>query len=623
MKRFLSVLLLTALLISTVSCDSTEKPSENSSDSLPTSEEASTTENNTETIGDETSSAEVSSTEEETEETSDEEASSEETSSEDASSDETTVSSAETSSETETENEEIKMTYEEYEVKASSDVDALLADAKVLKLGYNYALVNSQRVYLFDEYTSPRIIDGRLMIYLDFVKTYLSVNFSDGDVVRNEYNDEFLPLDVIARTYTEYFYDEETGVIAIYGKYAPKLDPAYVGSFNRDVVNKLALGYTVSAQMTGTRPVVILSDEQLDLAISKAKAGFDPWYTEWESLENTAKRLVGTVPAPDKGASATAYRLAACKDLINARYLALAYLYTEDEKYLNTALVYLKAYAEPMLGTDKYLDYSSKGGDGQPDIGMNIALPLVTACDTYAILYEHISDADKQIIEAWVRAEANICVKGHKFWLKEDYFGNQVGNNHLTSHLMGIMAAAYVLEDDKLLDYALCSDDNPANFKEMITRAILMEGDSVYKVDPDADFAVGEIYDRYRVVQSTGFGYALYHLKFLTYSSMILRNNGIDTFIYVGENGENIALPFAAYADYLIYNDDSLGNGHYVGNSLQRESSLSLYLIAYSVYGDDKIADVIEALEASGVKSYENELFGSSTPFLFAYFNLF
>jgi hypothetical protein len=39
--------------------------------------------------------------------------------------------------------------------------------------------------------------------------------------------------------------------------------------------------------------------------------------------------------------------------------------------------------------------------------------------------------------------------------------------------------------------------------------------------------------------------------------------------------------------------------------------------------GDDKIADVIEALEASGVKSYENELFGSSTPFLFAYFNLF
>ena len=104
---------------------------------------------------------------------------------------------------------------------------------------------------------------------------------------------------------------------------------------------------------------------------------------------------------------------------------------------------------------------------------------------------------------------------------------------------------------------------------------------------------------------------------------MMLRNNGIDTFIYYGDNGENIALPYSVYSDYLIANDATLGNGHYTGNSLQRESSLNLYLIAYSVYRDPEMARVIEALEGENVACYENELFGASATFLFAYFPLY
>ena len=595
MKRYISILIVAALTLSLFACD---------------------TENGgKETDADRTTSQEV------TQGSSD----SENTSLESTDAPEETTIEASVATESEESNTEEKedvhaMEYTEYAVNDDKSASYVLDKAVILKLGYDTAFIDGVRTTFFDKFTSPFVKDGEIYIALDFAKEQLDLAVSASETVTNEYGDSFVALSTVKKVYTETFTDSENGIIAIYRDVCPNASEEYASRMSRLAANKLALGNTFSAKMVGDRPVLTMTDGMLELSISKAKSGMEPWASAWEEISSRAVRLVNTKASPDTGKSAQAYRLAACKDMINARYLALAYLYTEDESYLDAALGYLMAYAEPMLGTDKYLDYSAATTDGQADIGLNIAAPLTTACDVYSLLYTHIDDADKVVFENWVKAEADLIVKGHKYWIKNKYYGEQYGNNHLTSHLMGIIAAAYVLEDDDLLAYAYNSDDNAADLLEMITRAILMEGDEVYKVDTDSDFAVGEIYDRYRVVQNNGFGYSLYHLKFLTHCSLMLYNHGIDTFAYYGENGEHILLSYLAYADYLIKNDITANGGHYSNDkTMSLESAYSMYSIAYGIYGDSGISDVIEAFDTRGVKCNENELFGATTPFLFAY----
>jgi hypothetical protein len=227
--------------------------------------------------------------------------------------------------------------------------------------------------------------------------------------------------------------------------------------------------------------------------------------------------------------------------------------------------------------------------------------------------------SDKAAFENWIRTEVALVKKGHQYWIDNNYYGNQVGNNHVTSHLMGLICAAYALEDDELLDYAVCSAKNESNYLVMFDRAILMDGDTTYSADPSKTFTEGEMYDRYRVVDKTpnGFGYAMYHLKFLTYSALVMKNNGINFFDYTGNNGENLLLPFKTYANYLIENEGSVGSGYYNGNSLHEESTYTLYLIADYFYDDSAITNVIKALGERGVVPGDNEQFGRSGGYIF------
>ena len=389
----------------------------------------------------------------------------------------------------------------------------------------------------------------------------------------------------------------------------------------RRFVSDKSAGTALSAQMSGERPVIFETDEMLAESKAMADKRVEPWLTSWQNVLKKANQSLEVDPAPYLGESATEYRLAACNDFINARSLALAYYNTMDKKYLDRAVEYFMAYADPevMAGTDKHLDYSAATTDGKADIGLNIAVPLTTACDVYSLLYPYISASDKAIIENWIRVEVELVKKGHNYWIQNNYYGEQVGNNHVTSHLMGLICAAYVLEDDVLLDYAVCSAQNESNYLDMFDRAILMEGDTTYSADPSKTFVEGEVYDRYRVVDKTpnGFGYAMYHLKFLTYSALVMNHNGINFFDYVGNNGETLLLPYKTYAKYLIANDASLDGGYYAGNSLNRESSYTLYLIIDYMYDDETVSSVIDALEKDGVVPGDMEQLGRSGGYIF------
>ena len=519
---------------------------------------------------------------------------------------EDTESDSVTETESETEEETVIM------LEALSDVRAFLESITIFQLGSSYAVVNGERL----DMGAAAIFDENALFPADFVEERGLGVIAEEDIVEK---------DGIRYTKLNAFRNAGKNVKILVGDKVIVSDSNYevaediMDEYARRLDNMYAVGAVYSAAMTGSRPVLFETDEMLAEAKAKAEAKVEPWYSEWKKIESRANNALLLAPNPNTGKSATQYRLAACKDFINARYLALAYLYTEDAKYLDGAVKYLMTYAEPMLGTDEYLDYSAATTDGQADIGLNIAAPLTAACDVYSLVYADVSEDDKAVIEAWIRAEADLCVKGHKYWIDKNYYGEQYGNNHLSSHLMGIIAAAYVLEDSELLAYATNDKKNKADLCEMVTKAILVEGDKVYGADTDSDYVDGEIYDRYRSIQSNGFGYAMYHLKFMTHAGIMLYHNGVDIFSYIGENGENLLLPFHTYADYLIQNDITLGSGHYSNDkSLNRENAYSTYSIAYYVYKDARIGEVLDAFVEQRVQCNEIEVLGISTPYLYA-----
>ena len=376
-------------------------------------------------------------------------------------------------------------------------------------------------------------------------------------------------------------------------------------------------GKAYQTKRIGERPVLFETDEMLALSFEKARAGIEPFASAFARIKTHADKA--PAPAPFLGKSATKYRLRACEELINARYHALAFLGTGERKYFDGAMAILSAYAKssPMLGSDEMLDYSAPTIDGQSDLGLNIAAPLTAFCEVYSLLYPHLNEEDKEAMTKWIRVGAALVKKGHEYWIANDYYDRQYGNNHLSSHLMGLIAAAYATEDDELLAYALDGEKNPAHFAEMIERAILMKGDEVWYRDTDSDFTDGEIYDRYRVVQNTGFFYAIYHLKFLTNGAVMLKNNGIDYFSFVGKNGENLLLPYHAYEEYLAANTVEIGNRHYVGSPFCRSVPLFSYHMADYYYDDERVRGLVKMMLDAGEISWDKETFGDTAVFVY------
>ena len=530
---------------------------------------------------------------------------------------------AETTSEA---NEIVETTEEETFITVINDTESLnelLDGAMIFKIGEKYALINGKKEAMN---ATPIIEVNDVGISVLFPADFIFENgLCEEDESRVTERDGIRYVNggaIISDSGAFFIADNYIVITDVFWCFGDNQDSLYP-IFEKKVNNLYSIGTSFSAQMNGERPVVFVTDENLAQSKMMADLMVEPFYTSWLQLRAMAELALTVEIKPYTGSSAQEYRFAACNEFIAARALALAYRHTGEEKYLNRAVEYLMAYAdgEQRPGTQGFA-YDHDKSDGRPDIGLNIALPLTTACDTYAIIYPFMTDSDRALVESWIQDSVKLVKQGHQFWLSKSYYGNQVGNNHLTSHLMGLISAAYALQDDKLLEYAVNSSKNESGILTMLERAILMEGDELYASDPTNEdtskpFAVGEIYDRYRVVQNNGFGYAMYHLKFLTYSALAMSNNGLDLFSYVGANGENLLLPFKAYSEYLIKNDVSLGSGYYAGNPLDRETPYTLYLIANRFYEDEDIKNVLKAFAESKLVAADKEQMGRSGGYLF------
>ena len=163
----------------------------------------------------------------------------------------------------------------------------------------------------------------------------------------------------------------------------------------------------------------------------------------------------------------------------------------------------------------------------------------------------------------WFVNMANVAkVSGVELWEENNYFNNQLYQNHSMAHIAVTAVAGFTLGDYDLAAYSIDSQDNPRDFLEMIAGAILMEGDTPHGAQLPAP-EDGEFYDRYRHVEDKGLSYAVFSMSFMTMIAQAAYTNGIDLWNYHAPTGENMQIAFEYHSDYLRLKDSCIKSGFY------------------------------------------------------------
>lgn len=130
-------------------------------------------------------------------------------------------------------------------------------------------------------------------------------------------------------------------------------------------------------------------------AIKKQSAGFPlDWYKR--QVETPAGKLLAQTPNPMKSVTDNPNNVDATAEMKNIHLLCLNYAFTQDERYLNKAVEFLKAWAAVNVSVPKSNIHEEKY-----DI----------AAEGYSIIRKLISEADRTLIDGWLRQRINTYIK--------------------------------------------------------------------------------------------------------------------------------------------------------------------------------------------------------------------
>ena len=327
-----------------------------------------------------------------------------------------------------------------------------------------------------------------------------------------------------------------------------------------------------------TFPRLILSRDDINQMRKNVESGKEPWSCSWKSLQ---KRLAacfddGWKPSVYTGSNSFEFYLAAIKDGDYARDLAIAYHISHEKKYADKAIGIIDAwtFAEKPAGTwfDPEIRY--------PNTGMEVSRASFAFMYAYDLLRADnlMSKASVAKFEDWMRILLPHIKEGARRWEESGYFNHQYYQNHIAADAMGLLAMGITLNDKELVRYALDSEENTRDVKDVIEGLILMDGQSPYKYEPvDIRTEDGEIMDRYRhfIIGGQYKDYKTKPNRALQYcglSSIILvacgemgRSINAGIYGYTAPTGENIKLPLMYYADFYIGKSALIKNGLYAG----------------------------------------------------------
>jgi hypothetical protein len=356
------------------------------------------------------------------------------------------------------------------------------------------------------------------------------------------------------------------------------------------------------------RPVLFVTDEMLEQARYLIAEKVEPFYSAWINTKDRADYGLKQRFMAYMGTDYMGYYLAALQSATHARDMALVYAITGEEKYAEKSKEILLAWT-PHKAQDVAI------GSGAENQGLVVARATTTFADVYSLIYDYLQPDDRAAIVNWFKFLAGIIVHTQRIWIDNNYFNQQMYNNHLSAHNMGLVAIGYVVGDETLVKYALDSPDNPRDFKEMLSGAIMMPGDIPHHREPKGlpAPAAGEVYDRYRSYtgkKDRGLQYAFLHLKLLTQIAEMAYNNGLDLYRYQGPKGERLDISWEYYADFYIEQDASLKGGFYKNDPITEDvviSRVHMYEIVHLRYPqNEKIREVLEKCERL---VFDDELF--------------
>ncbi|HBG28555.1 MAG: hypothetical protein A2Y10_19930 [Planctomycetes bacterium GWF2_41_51] len=327
-----------------------------------------------------------------------------------------------------------------------------------------------------------------------------------------------------------------------------------------------------------SHPRLLLKQNDLSLIKQRVMKKEEPWFNTWKNLEQHLQQQIKTnrKAGPYVGPNSFKFFEACTKDSGYARDLAMAYWISGDEIYSVKSLEMLTGWAQneplPSSTFDPEVEY--------PNTGMEVARSALPFIWTYDLLYNYpkFTSEQKKAVEKWFRLLLTHIETGAKRWKDNDFFDKQYYQNHIAADAMGTLAIAYALGDEKLIRYALDSNENPRDVLDVIEGCILMKNQKPYYREP-AQFKVhdGEIIDRYRHFKiggqykgyvtkpNRGLQYCGLTLLLMTTSAEIAYQNGVDVFSYIAPTGENLELCFDFYADFYRLKDDNLKDGFYIG----------------------------------------------------------
>ncbi len=383
-----------------------------------------------------------------------------------------------------------------------------------------------------------------------------------------------------------------------------------IGVLNADMVTASKDSKVVVAPITQPHPRLWISRDRLDFLRQAYNAKTEPHYTALLKMVAVANANLSVAPNPYSGNHPDQWRISGTNDGKAAVCLAISYHITEESKYKHKAIEIIMA---------RPVNFPKPWANVDENIGLNFPnRGLFTICGTSGLILAYdllvsepeFSSEDKKTVELWLNELLTIIKEDiirwdtpyksvttqtdPRGWIettdpRDKYFGGQHFQNHVGENLMGILQIGYVLGDRELVQYALDSDENPRDLKEMIDGAIHIEGDTDFvrfelprvleigKIKGKdlslADWHIlppqtGEIYDRYRTIEGSGFGYSQLGLRLLMLSAELAYKNGIDFYQYTGSDGESLLLPFKFYSDFLVTGDSTIKGGYYVWSQI-------------------------------------------------------
>lgn len=376
------------------------------------------------------------------------------------------------------------------------------------------------------------------------------------------------------------------------------------------IVAACALSACSPEMDTAARPVVLTTDADLSLLVSRVAQ--EPDGEEWTRLLTQADSARRREFTPEQLADHEAYFSHALKDAKDTRALALAYVATGDQLYLEAADRALAAWArDALLG-------ETPGRDELVAQGLVIGRVMTVFADAYAILALDLVPSTRELVERWMRVSVSQIMDSRAFWQRTTMLCNETGcgavtppwingqfSNHLSAQNMGLLALAYALGDKNLAAYAIDSDANARDLHDMIDGAVLMTTADAWPGDPSRRSGApgvepGEMWDRLRIGEGRGLHYAHIQLRFLTIQALMARNNDepVDWFSYVGPRGQSLRLAFDYYAEFLLSGDPASHSGYYSKDEIDW-SMAPLYWIAYREYPDSApIEGVVDSMPA-------------------------